>query len=330
LVRSLINTRNMRNMKLTVLSVALMVLIGLPLGVKNPYMLHLLIIWFVSAVLGMSFALLFSTGLISLGVAAFYAIGAYASVLLVMKAGVCFWLALPLSTIITGIIALGLGFIIVRHPGVSFCVISLVFNLFIVQVVGQFELFGGWNGITGIPRPESVMGIGFETKTACYYLILFLLLLVALTFWALYSSRIGRTWNTIKLGSNLAETSGINVYRYRLLAFVIASATAGLVGSFYAHYYQVIMPDTFGGFASIYIQLYAVLGGFSFCIVGPVCGALIMTFIPEFLRISGEIEPIITGTLLLIIILFIPTGIIGSLQKFLPMAWVSIFPLQKK
>lgn len=307
--------------KLIVLFVVGVILISVPLIMDNPYWLHLCIMACIYTILAMCFSVLISTGLITLGVSAFYAIGAYASTLLVMELGLSFWLALPLAGIISGIIGLGLGSIIVRLPGFPFVIITMLFMLVVVQAAGTVELFGGWGGFIGIPRPDPIsLGfhapVEFVTKAPYYYLILFLFLLIVFSFYALYSSRIGRAWSAIRQSRPLAEMLGINLYRYRLLAFVISSSTAGVVGSFYAHYFQAIAPATFGGFVSIYIQLYAVLGGISFYILGPAVGAIIMTFVPELLRIADLFEPMVTGGLLLVLILFFPGGIVGTLQKF--------------
>jgi branched-chain amino acid transport system permease protein len=305
-------------------------LIFLPFLFKSPYMMHLAIMTLTYSVLGMTFSMLYSMGRISLGAGAFYAIGAYASTLLAMKLGLSFWLALPLTIIIVGIIALGFGSVILKGSGLSFGVISLLFALVVVQVTGQIQLFGGWGGFAGIPAPDPIpvpfhTPIEFIRKTPYYYLILFLFLLIVLCFYALYTSRIGRNWQAIKLSPHLAETLGINLYRYRLLAFVIASIASGVVGSFFAHYNRVIGPEAFGGFFSIYIQLYSVLGGLEFYILGPVVGATILTFVPEFLRIAKEFEPIITGVVLVVVILFFPGGILGTLQGFLRFDIASVF-----
>ena len=139
-----------------------------------------------------------------------------------------------------------------------------------------------------------------------------LLFAVFAVFRLLYTSRFRKIWQAINLSPDLAQTLGIPLFRYRLMAFVIASLASGAAGSFYAHYLQSITPDAFGGWTSIYIQLYAVLGGLDFPILGPALGALIMTFLPEFLRIAQEVEPVITGFLLLVIILFLPGGILGA------------------
>ncbi len=294
----------------------LLALVLLPLAVKNAYMLHLFIMAYIGIVLGMTFSMLFSAGLITLGAGAFYAIGAYGSTLLSTRLGLSFWAALPLSTLITGIVALAIGSIIVRHPGMAFTIITLLLAHVVIQATGQIEFFGGWGGIIGVETPDPIGPIQFKTKISFYYLILFLLLLTALVFHALYTSRIGRVWRAIKLSPPLAETLGINLYRYRLLAFTIASSAAGMVGSFYAHYFQMITPEAFGGWLSIYIQLYAVLGGLEFYILGPAVGAVIMTFVPEYLRIAKEWEPIITGVFLLVVILFFSGGILGTLRRF--------------
>jgi branched-chain amino acid transport system permease protein len=254
--------------------------------------------------------------MVTLGIGAFIAIGAYASTMLVMMQGLSFWLALPLAVIITAIVSLGFGLVSVRNPGVAFVLLTMAFAEIIHQITGQISFLGGWGGFVMIPPPDPIGPIEFTTKLPFYYLMLFLFLLVMLIFQALYTSRIGRVWRAISLSPHLAQTTGINVYRYRLLAFVIASSAAGLAGSFYAHYTRALSPATFGGFFSILVQLYPILGGINYFILGPTLGGTIMTFVPEFLRIAGSFEPIITGLLVLIIVLFFPGGILGSLTKF--------------
>jgi branched-chain amino acid transport system permease protein len=301
--------------KLLAITVAVVALLALPFCIESDYIKHLLIMACISTILGMTFSLIYSAGLITLGAAAFYAVGAYTSTLLVMYAGLSFWVALPLTAIISAILAFGFGAVFVRNAGMAFVIISLIFAQVIVIAGGQAEFLGGWGGIIGIPRPNPLGPVEFATKRDFYYLILAFLLLTIIFYTALYSSRIGRAWRAIKLSPNLAGTLGINAYRYRLLAYVIGSTTAAVAGCFYAHYFQNITPGAFSGWLSIYVQLYAVLGGLEFYILGPAIGALIMTFVPEYLRVVKEMEPIITGILLLIIILFFPGGILGTIRN---------------
>lgn len=137
-MKSLISKHNFLN--LIGIFVLLGILIILPLVFRNPYIIHLLIMNYIGIVLGMTFTMLYGSGLISLGISAFYGVGAYSSTLLVMNTGLNFWQALPLSVLITGIIGLGIGSVIIRHPGMTFVVLTLVFNMVIVQMTGQIEL----------------------------------------------------------------------------------------------------------------------------------------------------------------------------------------------
>jgi len=316
---------NQQTSRVIILFIFLILLVMLPLVVTNYYWQHLLIMSLVASVLGMTFSMIFCcAGMVTLGTGAFIAIGAYASTLLVMKLGLSFWLALPFAVIITAMFSFAFGLVAIRNPGVAFVLLTMIFAEIITQVTGQISFFGGWGGFIMIPRPNPIGPIKFTGKLPFYYLMLFLCLLVVLVFQALYTSRIGKVWRAISLSPHLAQTVGINVYRYRLLAFVIASSAAGLAGSFYAHYAQTLAPSTFGGFFSILVQLYPILGGINFYILGPALGATIMTIVPEFLRITKEIEPIITGLLVLIIVLFYPGGILGSITQLPRLDAISI------
>ena len=111
----------------------------------------------------------------------------------------------------------------------------------------------------------------------------------------------------------LSESLGINVFRCRLAAFVIANFFSGLAGSFYAHYQGFLVPEAFDFWKSIYVQIYSIFGGVSYLIWGPIVGSATAVIIPEFLRITGLLEAIFYGILILVIVLFLPAGIVGSL-----------------
>jgi branched-chain amino acid transport system permease protein len=290
--------------------------LALPFYIGNIYYLHIAIMACINSILGMGFALLYSVGLISLGMAAFYGIGAYASALLVMKSGLSFWLAMPVAGIISGIVATVIGLLIVRYPGVGFVVFTLVTCFVTQRIWGAMEFFGGWGGIIGIPVPNSIFSvIDFSSKIHYYYLSLFLLLVTVAVLYGLHQSRIGRAWRAIKLDPRLAAVAGINAYVYRLFAFVVACGFAGLAGSFYAHYAGTIMPDAFDLHKSIHIQVYAILGGLESYILGPLTGSAIFTATPEFLRIAPEVEPYFTGGLLIVLVIFLPSGLAGLAQR---------------
>ena len=303
--------------KALAITTAILIAVGLliPFFITSSYQLHLIIMLFINVVLAMSFSMLISTGLITIGAASFWAIGAYTSAILVLNYDMSFWIALPLATLVTGLVALALGAVIVRTPGVAFVVQTMVVNMIVVQALGQIEYLGGWGGILGIPTPDPIGTLRFSSKVNSYYLALFLLLIIVLAFAALYSSRIGRAWSAIRLNPRLAQSLGINLFRYRLIAFVISAMASGVVGSFYAHYFGTIEPGTFSVFKSIYVQIYGILGGLNFFIMGPIVGAFIMTLLPEFLRISKEIEPILTGAILVLLVIFLPGGILSFPEK---------------
>jgi branched-chain amino acid transport system permease protein len=297
--------------------VVLFVIIALiPLVVRSPYHLSLLILVGINGILAMTFVLLLRTGLITLAIAAFWGVGAYSSTMLALKLNLSFWLCLPASTIITGVIALGLGLVLVRNPGFSFVIMTMIMGMLFGVIIGSSKFLGGYSGIVGIPPPDTINipllpPIEFVSETSFYYLMLFFLLLVFAVFSGFYRSSTGRAWTAIGLNSQLAHSLGINVYGYRVLAFVVAGATAGLIGSFYAHYLQVLRPETFGLFKTVYVHIYAILGGIGFPFLGPIVGSTLMVLFPEFMRMTREVEPIFTGALLVLLILFLPTGILS-------------------
>jgi branched-chain amino acid transport system permease protein len=291
--------------------VVLVVLALLPMVITSRYHMHLIITTCINVMLGYSFSLLYSAGMLSIAGGAFWGIGAYASALLVTKLGFSFWAALPLSALVALLVALILGIIITRTSGLAFMIQTLVLAMIIPEIFGNIELFGGWAGLLGIPAPNPLGSVKFLGKVPFYYLAIILLLLNVLVFQALYYSRVGRAWKAIRLNPNLAAMLGVNIFRYRMVAFMISSASAGLAGSLYAHYFQSLEPGMFGAYKGINIQIFSLLGGLDFYILGPVIGAAIMTFVPEFLRVSKEIEPILTGALLIFLVIFLPGGILS-------------------
>jgi len=309
----------MLSKKAVIVGLLLVIALPLPFLVENPYYLHSLITVYINAVLGLGFAMIYSTGLVTLGASAFWGIGAYASALLVMKAGLSFWLALPLAGSITGAAALCFGLVAIRYAGVGFIVFTLLFCFIVERVFGYVPIFGGWGGIIGVPPPDPIPvpfcgPIQFLSKTPYYYLSLALLILTMAAFASLYSSHIGRSWRAIKLEARLAEAVGVYLFGYRLAAFIVASASAGLAGSFYAHYAMAISPEAFGLFKSVHIQVYAILGGLDHLILGSLTGSFVFTLLPELLQVSPEIEPYITGTVLILIVIFLPSGLTGLIH----------------
>lgn len=307
--------------KKTLLGVVGLILVLLPFIITSNYLLHLIIYMCMYSMLGMGFSMIWKNRLITCGQAGFWAIGAYTSALLVTRLGVSFWLALPIAGIASALFALLVFSIALRAGPLVFFGMSLVSSFIVMEVMGSVEFFGGWEGLLDIPSP-TIGSFVFFSKASYYYLVLFLLVVNVLVFYALYKSRIGRAWTAIGQRVQLAEVQGINVYRYRLAATVIACFFAGVVGGFYAHYQNLLIPTTFSFICSIYVQMYALIGGLGYFIAGPIVGAGVMVFLPEFLRIAEEFQPISYAIILILIIIFLPGGILSIPQRFPPLAGI--------
>jgi len=263
----------------------------------------------------MGFSMLWKNRLITCGQAGFFAIGAYTSALLVTRAGLSFWLAMPIAGVASALFALIIFSAALRSGPLVFFGMSLVSSFIVMEVLGTVDFFGGWEGLMGIPAPK-VGSFVFKTKTSYYYLVMALLLLNILAFSALYRSRIGRAWSAIGSSVRLAEAQGINVYRYRLAASIVASFSAGVIGAFYAHYQSLLVPNTFSFILSIYVQMFALIGGLAFFIAGPIFGSGVMVFLPELLRVAEQFQPILYSILIILIVIFLPGGILSLPRRF--------------
>jgi branched-chain amino acid transport system permease protein len=320
--------------------------LALPFLVDSPYYLHLLIMVGMNSVLAMTFILMLQAGLVGLAIAAFWGVGAYALTLLVTRLELSVWLAIPVSTGVTAVVAFLLGIVLVRNAGFAFSMLTALLGMVTVLVFGTFDVFGGYVGIVNIPPPETITlpflaAVEFTSKTPFFYLMLLLFAIVVTVFSAFYAAWSGRAWKAIDLSPQLAESLGINLFRYRLLAFVVGSTTAGLMGCFYACYFGAVVPDTFDIFKTFYVLVYAILGGKGFVFLGPVIGTFIMTLVPETLRITKEVEPIFTGLLLILLVIFLPDGLLSlwSSRFRLPpptktmgriLGWIGVRPPARK
>jgi len=292
----------------------------LPFLVPSSYYLHLIIITVIYAIVASGVALQYRVGLISLGAATFWGLGAYVSALLSLNLNLPLWICSLLAAITSAIIALLLGFPAVKSGRIGFIVLTLVMNGIFVQVVGATESLGGWVGLIGIkhltlpiPFLESP---GTSAKIPYYFLALCLLGFTVFVFHRLYQSYIGRAWSAIGLDLNLAESIGITTFRYKLAAFVIAAVSASLAGSLYASYQGFLVPRAFTIVMSAYFLMYAIIGGVEFALVGPIVGTFIGIILPEVLRISESFEPLFFGLTLILVMRFLPRGILSLPRQF--------------
>ncbi len=290
--------------------IVLIVLLTLPVATRDPYFLNLFItvgIW-TTSVWGVR--LIMSTGQLTLGHAAYMAVGAYASTLLTMKAGLSFWLAFPLAGMISSLIALLIGYPILRIKGVYFSIITFAFAEIIRLIIVHWPgVLGGYGGIPNIPPPQPIFSIRFTSRVPFYYLILAISLATYLFMVRIEKSRLGRIFSSIHESDTLAESIGINIMKYKMIAFCLGCFFAGLSGSFYAHYFNFTSPEFFTIWQSIYCLIFVIVGGVG-SVFGPFLGSLFMTLVPEFLRGAKEYEPVVYAIILILIMFLLPGGLV--------------------
>jgi branched-chain amino acid transport system permease protein len=247
-------------------------------------------------------------GQISLGHAAFFGIGAYTAGMLYSKAGIPFWIDVPLAALGAGLVGALLGIPCLRVRDDFLAITTMGINFVVEAVFLYIPFFGGAMGVGGINLPG---WFGREmSKTEYLFLILVVLGLVYLLDFLLSRSWIGLAWDSIREDETAAEAMGVDVVRFKVMAFVLGSALAGLAGGFYAHFLTFIMPQNFGFGQSIVILCMVVFGGIG-TRWGPLLGAVILGILPEVSRPIMEYRTLVYGVLLLLMMRFQPNGLLG-------------------
>ena len=287
----------------------------------SSYWMHMMILVVIFAVTGMTFTFGMRSGMINVAAASFWGIGAYATGLLMTKGGLTFWQSLPLAILISFVLALLLGAVICRFAGMSGMMFGIVFASIVPVAFGTFGLFGKQSGLTGIPGIDNLGFLHFGSKASYYYLVLAFALVGMIIMLAFTRAWTGRSWLGLGSSQKLAESVGIDPFGYRVINFAIMSIIPALLGTAYACYLGAIQPVTFGPFIGINFQIVAFVGGLGYLLAGPIVGALFMTLLPELLRVAGSYEPIITAVIIILVIMFMPKGIIGSPDRWLVAGW---------
>lgn len=250
----------------------------------------------VNAMLALSIYVTLSCGLLSLANAAFMGIGAYAASLISMQTGLPFPLALAAGGALPALVALIIGIPTLRLSGVYLAMATLGFGEVVRVVVLNMDITGGPLGLNGIPL-----------KTEWWHIVL----LLALTLYILARmrrSKIGRAFEAIKEDEVAARLMGVNVAGYKLLAFVVGAAIAGVAGGLNAHYTFTIGPGNYAFENAVEILTMAVFGGTG-SLVGPTLGGMLLTLLPEALRDFNSYRSVVNGLILVLVILYLPKGI---------------------
>jgi branched-chain amino acid transport system permease protein len=293
----------------------------IPAVVTNLYYIQVLIFIGIYIILALSLNLLNGyVGLLSIGHAAFYGIGAYASAKLVMVVGLPFPLAMLGAGAVAGIFGYFIAKTTLRLSGIYMTLATLGFNMIFFLVLQNWMSFtNGPLGIMDIP-PPSILGYVIETRIQYYYLIFVLVLVTIGSMHRLMTCRFGRALVGIRENELAAEAMGVNTTRYKIQAFVLAAFYAGIAGSYYAHFIKYISPDSFYIYESFILLAMLAFGGQG-NLIGPVVGAAVLIIIPELFRFLQEYRMLVYGGVLIIMMLVRRQGLLGGRDYSLRLHW---------
>jgi branched-chain amino acid transport system permease protein len=247
-------------------------------------------------------------GLLDLGFAAFFAVGAYSVGILTSKFGWNFWLAIPPALLLTVVVRVIIGAPTLRLRSDYLAIVTLGAGEMIRIIARNMkDLTGGASGLIGIQRP-SIFGLELNQISHYYYIFLILAILAVFASDRLENSRLGRAWKYVRDDEDAAEAMGIDRVAVKLSAYIIGALFAGLAGCFYAAKMTAISPETFQFMQSIMILVAVVLGGMG-KIAGMVVGALAMVLFPEIFREIGSMRMLVFGVILIVMMIFRPQGL---------------------
>jgi len=308
------------------LAVALIVLPHL-LSLSQKEILVLLVI---NVLLVSSYRLLTLTGEWSLAHVVIMGVGAYGSALVAKELGVPVPLAMLAGASIAALVAFLLSFPLFRMKGFYFLIGSFAAGE-VIRLIWKWSevtwLFGGPKGIKLIPPVPDIklfsLDIDFYDPVNYYYLCLIVVAISLVILYRVERSRIGLTFHAIHWQDKLAESVGVNTFRYRSLAFVVSAFFAGLAGALYAHYIGTVNPNRFGVEEMTYVLIWAIVGGTA-TFYGPILGVVVLTILNEVvLRALGVdvMRPMFYGALLIVSILFLPDGLESLVPRI--RAWLA-------
>ncbi len=288
---------------------------GFPIAFPESYWITVLIYAGIYGLIVVGYDLLLGyCGQISLGHNAMFAIGAYATAIATAWLGWSPLLGILGGIFITCLIAFVVGIPTLRLRGYYLAIATMGFA-FIVESLIRTEYFGGSSGITGIP-PFSLLGYTFETDMSYYYLVWATVFLSVIVCLRIGETALGRSLKAVHTDEDAAGCMGINVAKTKIQVFVFSAALAAIAGSLYAHYGTIISPNSFNIMLSVKLLLMLFLGGAG-TIFGGLIGALILFALPEFLGHLERLELLLEGLVFMLILIFLPGGLLGGLNRLL-------------
>ena len=288
-------------------AIGLLLLLAVPLALgRAPYWLDVLTNACILSFASLGVWVTFAIGRINIAQGAFAMIGGYTTAILATRFGIGFWFGLPVSAAVAAVAGILLGLPILRLRGVYFAMITLSLTEAVrLAFLSLGAATGGGTDIVNIPTPA---GIG--SPLAFYLLAAVLLLLGLLAVWRLDASRLGAVFRAMRQNEDLAASIGIDVARYRVIAFAVASAMGGAAGSFFAVFHQNIFPASYTIQDSVNVMLYCFLGGLDF-VLGPIVGAFLLVIALELLTALQQYQALLYGVLMIAAMLFLPNGLLS-------------------
>jgi branched-chain amino acid transport system permease protein len=303
---------------------ALLCLIGallFPILFKDPYFLHMAILIGIYGLLSISLNLLLGyTGQLSLGHAAFFGVGAYLSSLTYLNLGIPLWGGVVVAIAGSGLLGFFVARLAFKLRGAYFVIMTIgIAEVLKLVALNWVDLTKGPMGLTDVAAPEVHLGfmtIDFGQKMPYYYLVLFFVVLAFVLQNRLVNSTFGRSFIAIRENEDLAESIGIDAFKYLVIVVIVSSSIAGVAGSLYAHYVSFIDPGVFSFFISVNAVMMAIGGGQG-TQVGPLLGAVLFTLIPEWLRVFGDARMAVYALMVIFIVIFMPKGMLFYVTQML-------------
>ena len=292
------------------------VLVSWPFVLDNRFYTHIGTTVALYTLLALSMNLILRMGQFSLAHGALMGLGAYASALLMLRLDMPFLVGFLASGVVGGLVALVIGPVALRIKGVYFVLLTFAFGeIVVLTFIEWVALFGGINGIFGVPRPQ-IFGQVMRSRESYYLMALAMAVAGFLLVRWIYRSDLGNIIDALHDDEDLARSLGVNAMAYRLMFFVISGVMAGFCGGFFASYYTFVTPDSFNFWTAVNMVVINVVGGIA-SPVGVVLGALLLVPLPELFRDAVQYQVLFYGVTLILVLRFMPDGIYGALRRLM-------------
>jgi branched-chain amino acid transport system permease protein len=296
-------------------SMGVLVLVTLPL-ILPPYYVGLVVKMMVFALFAMSLDLLLGyAGMPSLGHAAYFGMAAYTTGLLALKAGWSVWFALPAGIAMAALTSIVFGLLALRTRGSYFLMITLALSQVLWGIAfGWRSLTGGDDGLPEVPRPNLSLPWSMSDTTPFYYFVLLFFVVGTMVLFRIVASPFGYVLRGIRESETRMLVLGYNVWRYKLVAFMVAAAFAGLAGCLYVYFNRFVSPDYVHVVRSAEVLLMVILGGAG-TLIGPAVGATLIVLLENLISTYTERWVTVLGIIYVLVALLAPNGIAGLIAS---------------